>query len=73
MRHGRPVDNAVSNAFAHGLFSMSEIVFDRGHLHAIVMYGFHCGLLCGNGATLVLDKVSGEWKVRDLACGGWVS
>jgi len=67
------VENGVRNAFAHGLFSMSEIVFDKEHLHAIVSYGFRCGLLCGSGATVVLEEVDGEWKVTDRICDGWVS
>jgi len=73
MVKARSVESAVRNAFAHGLFSMSEIVFDKEHLHAIVSYGFRCGMLCGNGATVVLEKLSGEWKVKERACSGWIS
>jgi hypothetical protein len=73
IRDGRSVEDAVDNAFANGLFSMSEIVFDKEHRCALVSFAFHCGALCGNGATSVFEKVSGEWKKTDLACGGWVS
>jgi len=73
MRAGRPVTEAVDSAFANGLFSMSEIVFDRDHQHALVSYAFHCGSLCGNGATLVFERVNGQWKETDRMCGGWVS
>jgi len=69
----RPVKEAVENAFANGLFSMSEIVFDREHRRALVSYSFHCGALCGNGATWIFEKVNGEWKKTDQECGGWVS
>jgi hypothetical protein len=67
------VEEAVGNAFANGLFSMSEIVFDKEHLHAIVSYGFRCGLLCGSGSTIVFEKIGDEWKVVDRNCGGWIS
>jgi hypothetical protein len=72
IRKGKPVNDAVKAAFANGLFSMSEIAFDKEHHFAAVRYSFWCGSLCGHGSTLVFEKVNGEWRrVRD--CGGWVS
>ena len=73
MRMGKTADEAVNNAFATGLFSLSEIAFDRSHHYAIVRYGFWCGSLCGSGATLVLEKTGDQWKVTDRKCGGWIS
>jgi hypothetical protein len=73
IRDGRSVEDAVDNAFANGLFSMSEIVFDRGRQHALVSYAFHCGALCGSGATWAFEKVNGQWKNTGRECGGWVS
>lgn len=72
---GKSVDEAVKDAFATGLFSMSEIAFDKEHHHAVVSYGFWCGggALCGNGATVVFEKVGADWKKTDRFCGGWVS
>ena len=49
IREGASVDDAVKNGFAHALFSLSEIWFDKKHEHAIVSYRFWCGSLCGNG------------------------
>jgi len=66
------LDNAVRTAFAGGLFTFSEIGFDRGHRRAIVSYSFVCGSLCGHGNTLILEKTGGKWKVKKQ-CGGWVS
>ena len=72
IRHGKPIKNAVETAFITGLFSMSEIGFDKEGGFAAVTYSFWCGSLCGHGSTLVFKKVNGEWrKVRN--CGGWVS
>jgi hypothetical protein len=73
MRKGKSVDSAVKEAFATGLFSISEIAFGEGHHCAVVSYRFWCGSLCGNGAALVFEKVGGEWKRTDRNCGGWVS
>ena len=70
---GRSVEDAVNNAVAKGLFSMSEIVFDEEHRHALVSYAFHCGALCGSGATWLYEKVNGNWEKMDLSCGGWIS
>jgi len=73
MRKGRSVKDAVDNAVAHGLFSMSEIVFDSDRRRALVSYGFYCGSLCGNGRTLIFEKVDGNWRETDRDCGGRVS
>lgn len=70
---GKTVKDAVRDAFATGLFSMSEIAFDTQHHFALVSYAFWCGSLCGNGATLVFEKIGGEWKRTDRRCGGWIS
>jgi hypothetical protein len=72
IRKGEPVKEAVEGAFTTGLFSVSEIAFDKEHHFAAVRYSFWCGSLCGNGSTLVFEKIHGEWKkIRN--CGGWVS
>jgi hypothetical protein len=72
IKKGKPVKDAVEAAFATGLFSMSEIAFDKEHHFAAVRYSFWCGSLCGHGSTMIFEKVNGEWrKVRD--CGGWIS
>jgi hypothetical protein len=73
IRDGKSVDSAVRGAFATALFSMSEIGFDKERSHAVVSYHFWCGSLCGNGATLVFQKVDGEWKKTSRNCGGWIS
>ncbi len=73
IRNGQSVDTAVKDAFATALFSMSEIGFDKERSHAVVSYDFWCGSLCGNGATLVFEKVDGKWKKTSRNCGGWVS
>lgn len=59
------IDAAVKQAFDSGYFYVSEIAFDEAHLHAYAKYGFHCGELCGNGATVLLTKDHGTWKVTD--------
>lgn len=69
---GRSIEDAVRNGFAHGLVTVSEIRFDKEHKHAIVSYSFFCGSLCGNGGTVVLEKIDGAWR-RKSQCGGWIS
>jgi hypothetical protein len=69
---GRSIEDAVRNGFAHGLITVSEIRFDKAHKHAIVFYGFRCGGLCGNGGTVILEKVEGAWQRKSL-CSNWIS
>jgi len=73
MAKGKSVDNAVKDAFATGLFSISEIAFDKDHRYAAVSYSFWCGGLCGHGSTLVFQKAGSEWKKMERNCGGWIS
>lgn len=73
IRNGEPVKSAVAAAFSTGLFSMSEIAFDKAHHFAAVTYTFWCGSLCGHGQTLVFEKVNGEWRNANRSCGNWIS
>jgi len=72
MREGVAVRDAVNNAFAHGLVTLSEIRFDKEHKLAIVSYGFYCGSLCGNGGIVVMEKRNGTWT-RKSRCRDWIS
>jgi hypothetical protein len=73
IREGKSVEDAVRNAFAAGLFSLSEIAFDKDHHYAAVSYSFWCGSLCGHGSTMVFEKINGVWRNANRNCGGWVS
>jgi hypothetical protein len=66
------LDKSLKSAFDSGLFTLSEIAFDKDHHRAAVSYNFLCGRLCGNGHTLTLRKVANHWQVT-RRCGGWIS
>jgi len=70
---GKAVNEAVRNAESSGLFSLSEIAFDREHRYAVVSYRYWCGALCGDGAAFVFQKIASEWKNTNRNCGGWIS
>lgn len=70
---GKTVTRAVKAAFENGLFSLSEIAFDKEHRYAVVAYSFWCGSLCGSGSALVFEKIGSGWRRTDRRCGGWVS
>ena len=72
MRRTITIASLEWSVFASGMLSLSEIVFDRTHHHAVVSYAFVCGGLCGNGSTLILEKDGDSWKVKKT-CGGWIS
>lgn len=72
IRRGQPVDDAVSNGFAHGLLTLGEIQFDQSRTHAVVSFRFWCGMLCGHGTTMLMEKKDGMWT-RKKQCGGWMS
>jgi len=66
------VGDAVVQAFGAGLFTLSEIAFDKQHQTAVVSYSFVCGMLCGHGTTVLVGKVKGQWQVVDQ-CAFWIS
>jgi hypothetical protein len=68
----KQLDGFLREAFATGLFTSSEIAFDKRHQHAVLAYSFVCGGLCGHGNTIVLRRVGGKWKQRK-ACRSWIS
>ena len=73
IREGNSVETAVNGAFPTGLFSMSEIAFDKEHRRALVSYSFVCGSLCGSGGVWLFEKVDGTWKKSEHVCKGWIS
>lgn len=73
IRESEPIETAVNGAFLTGLFSMSEIAFDKEHRRALVSYSFVCGSLCGSGGVWMFEKIDGLWKKSERVCGGWVS
>jgi hypothetical protein len=68
----KQLDSAVKKAFEGGFFTLSEIVFDKEHLNAMVAYSFVCGGLCGSGNTLALRKFGKQWRIV-RTCSSWVS
>lgn len=73
IRDGKSVETAVNVAFSSGLFSVSEIAFDKDKRHALVSYSFVCGELCGSGGVWLFEKVDGVWTRSEHVCGGWIS
>ena len=55
-----------------GLFSMSEIAFDKEHRNAVVGYSLWCGSQCGEGATVVFEQINGVWRDAHRNCGQWI-
>lgn len=68
----KQLDSSLRGAFAAGLFTFSEIAFDKRHQHAVLAYSFVCGGLCGHGNTIVLKKMGGKWK-QSKTCRSWIS
>ena len=53
------------------LLRLSAIAFDSRH-HAVLNYSYRCGVLCGEGGTVVFEKLGGRWKYLRF-CKEWVS
>lgn len=57
---------------ARGIFTFSQVGFNRDRTECVVSVGFGCGMLCGEGNVYILDKREGRWVIR-LTKGLWVS
>ena len=66
----KEIDDATEQAVKNGLFTLSEIVFNKEHNRALVSHSFVCGELCGQGRVLLLKKVGQKWKVHKT-CQEW--
>jgi hypothetical protein len=69
----KSLDELAREVSDGGWLCLSEIAFDKEHRFALVAYRYLCGFLCGSGATVVLEKVNGEWKTSDRICSSWIS
>ena len=49
-----------------GALSLSEIRFDKNHRYALVGMGVRCGMQCGWGQLLLLEKVHGRWHRKAI-------
>jgi hypothetical protein len=63
MKEGKTSDEAVNQAFATGLLTMSEIVFDQHHRAALMSFSFWCGRSCGHVAVFLFKKTGKKWKM----------
>jgi hypothetical protein len=43
------------------IFSYSIPIFSRNHQYAILIKGFYCGLVCGNGAYYLYKRNGADW------------
>ena len=74
LTQGAALQDAVKQAFASGMLSLSEIAFDKQHRRAVMSYSFTCGSLCGHGGVEVFVRTSdGGWKSANRKCGSWIS
>jgi len=73
IKKGSAVDSAVREGFATGVFTLSEIAFDKTQRVAVFKFSFYCGSLCGQGGTIVFEKVGDKWVQSKRQCSSWVS
>jgi hypothetical protein len=57
---------------AVGFTIVSAIGFSTSHDQALVYLGNSCGILCGSGYFVLLQKKDGKWEVQSIA-NIWVS
>ena len=73
IKNGESVENAVKEGFKSGVFSLSEMIFDKTHRFAVFQFSFFCGSLCGQGGTIVFEKVGDKWRQSKRSCASWIS
>jgi len=51
------------HALAPGTVAVSRIGFDASGSQALLYVAFSCGLLCGHGTFILLERNAGRWDV----------
>jgi hypothetical protein len=54
-----------------GFITLSSIGFNPSRTQAVFYIGHFCGL-CGGGGSVLMEKVNGKWKFRDMH-STWIS
>jgi hypothetical protein len=54
-----------------GFITLSSIGFNPSRTQAVFYIGHFCGL-CGGGGYVLMEKVNGKWKFRDMH-STWIS
>ncbi len=57
---------------ARGMIRLSKVGFNKDRTEAFVYVEFICSVLCGGGNNVLLEKNSGQWKVKEQF-EGWKS
>jgi hypothetical protein len=55
--------NSVERTYGSGILTLSEIVFDRQQLYALVAYDYYVGPQSGSSQTMVFKKDGEKWKL----------
>lgn len=55
---------SMRNKNINGFYSYSQPIFNTNQTLAFIRYGYFCGLNCGNGQELLLEKINGKWKIK---------
>ncbi len=70
-----PIDPAILAKYkgAPGISSFSQIFFNPHHTMAMVYATQWCGVLCAQGAWIVLELQDGQWRPLRWTTSSWVS
>jgi hypothetical protein len=72
INEGKSTTDKHPDASVAGMLSLSPIIFDKHHQHAIVSFSVYCGEHCGHGSSLLLEKTESGWNL-EKNCGSWVA
>lgn len=67
------LNKSLELAFSTGLFSFSEIIFDKGRRRAMVSYSFVCGILVGTETRWFSKKLGTDGKSERRAVAGYLN
>ena len=64
------VDSTLSSSKVcwrtEGALSLTEIRFDKTHTHALVGFSVGCGMQCGWGQIVLLERMNGHWHRKEV-------
>ncbi len=57
--------NNLDGNCAIGIVSFSKIFLDNAKTKGLIYYNFNCGVLCGKGELLMIEKINNRWTITE--------
>ena len=62
----------ISDNYGEGIMTVDRPIFNKSYTKAYIRVGYLCGLHCGSGKELILEKIGDKWSIKEIT-GTWIA